>query len=77
MSFLSFVLLLLDWESRYHVTNIAMTKLFKLLNLKFLPKHNKALETQVVAKKLLLTIRMDYKKVHACLSSILFINLRI
>ena len=65
-SVLAYVLMLLDWAATYHVSNVAMEKLFAMLHSKFMPVGNTAPPSRAVARKVLKKIGMDYQMVHVC-----------
>ena len=63
---LSATLLILNLQSTYGVPNIHTDALFKLLKEKILPKDNTLPQNRDEAKKLLASIGMEYKIIHAC-----------
>ena len=65
-SVLACTMMLLDWQAEYRVSNVAMDKLLSILSGKLLPPQNRCPPSRLQAKKVLVSIGMDYKMIHAC-----------
>ena len=66
VSCLSSILLLNNLQARYGVSDTFMNALYDLLHSKILPSKNVLPKTRGEAQKVLKSIGMDYKIIHAC-----------
>lgn len=66
LSKLSTILLLTNLQQKYNVPNAFMDGLFGLMRTKILPNGNKMPEKRSEVKRMLSTIGLEYRSVHAC-----------